>query len=179
MNVVNKIINFLKINGITHRVEGNNIDIKNDKVYVDKKEITTIKDKVLNIQWEGELANLKVVGVKGTISCGDVRGDVEGINIKCGNVGGNVNAGENITCGDVGEYADAGGNITCKNVSGNIGSGENVLCEAVNGNIEAGENVNCGDVGGYVDAGENVTCKSVNGDISAETVKVERGNYDK
>jgi len=159
MGVGEKIINFFKINGITHQVSGNHIEIKDNKVFVDKKEITTVKEKHLEIEWKGELANLTIH--RGNVTCGDVGGDVEAEgNVICKNVSGNV---------------DSQGNVSCEDVTGSIDTQGNVKAGNVGEYIDTEGNVTCGDIGEYVDTEGNVICKNIKGDITnAEMVKVER-----
>lgn len=172
MSIGQKIVNFLKINGITHEVTGDDVEIKDNAVYVDKKEITKIKELDLKIEWIGSLASLTVK--QGSVTCGDVEGYVDaGDKVTCGDVGEYVDAGESVVCKNVNGYVDAGESVKAGNVSGNIDAGESVTCGNVGGDIEAGDKVTCGNVGGNIDAGD-VICKHVDGDIDADTVKMAR-----
>ena len=81
----------------------------------------------------------------GSISCGDVMGDVD--------------AGQDVTCGNVMGHVDAGCNITCGNVEGNVDAGCNVTCGNVEGSVDAGCTVECGTVGGDIDACGTVTIR--------------------
>lgn len=88
----------ITINGKTHVVSGNNVSIKNDKVYVDGKLIESGLSGITQIKWEGPVANVDgtTIEIKG-----DVQGNVDGTTIKIGgNVGGNVD-GTTIQCGNV------------------------------------------------------------------------------
>ena len=103
-----------------------------------------------------------------SVTCGDVRGDVNGAgNVSCGNVGGDVDAGRDVNCGNVEGNVDAGRDINCGNVEGNVDAGADVICGNVEGDVDAGVNVNCGNVDGDVDAGCNVECGSVAGAVDA------------
>jgi len=191
MGIKERIMNFVKINGITHQVGGDKVVVKENKVFIDDKEITRITEKHVTIEWVGEPPT-NITLNRGDLKCGDVKGDIyaEG-NIECGNVGGYADAGGNVTCKDVGDKVEAGGNIICGNVGGsaqteegNIQAGNvqewadaggDINCGNVGDYVDSGGNVKCGDVGGYVEAEDgNVVCKAVSGDINAETVKVER-----
>lgn len=80
--------------------------------------------------------------------------------VTCGNVGGNVDAGNNVTCADVNGSVDAGNNAACADVSGNVDAGGSVTCGDVGGKVAAGGNVSCGDLGGSVHAGGSVKIKN-------------------
>ncbi len=194
MGIKDKIINFIKIKGITHQVKSEGVaevEIKNNKVYVDNKEIASVVERELDIEWIGEgLCNLTIS--RGNLSCGDIAGSnfAEEGNVTCGDVGGDLEAGGNVTCKDVGGSVNTeSGNIICGNVgdyactedgsikAGNVG-GYVTCCDLQCGNIgdsvEAGGKVTCGDISGNLtseDGGE-IICKKVGGDIYAETVKV-------
>lgn len=94
------------------------------------------------------------------IHCGDVQGNADaGADIKCGNVDGDVNAGADVYCGHVSGHVDAGADVTCGNVTGNLDAGSDVRCGNVEGSIDAGGDVHCGDVFGDIDAGGSVTVR--------------------
>ena len=124
MSIKDKIINFIKINGITHQVSGDHVEVKENKVFVDNKEVSKITENHIDIEWKGELATLSVS--TGDVKCENVGGDVyaEEGNINCGNVDGFADAGGNITCGDVGGKVEAGGDIICKDVKGSVSTDE-------------------------------------------------------
>lgn len=112
------------------------------------------------------------------VTCGDVDGDVDaGRDVACGNVGGDANAGRDVNCGDVDGDVDAGRNVCCRNVDGDVSAGTSVSCGNVEGDVDAGSHVGCGQVGGGVDAGTDVKCGDVFGDVDAggnvECAKVE------
>lgn len=73
----------------------------------------------------------------------------------------------NVSCGDVGRDVDAGGNVACGIVGVNVDAGGSVTCGDVEGSVDAGSSVKCGNVGGDVDAGTHVTCAAVSGDVDA------------
>lgn len=110
-----KNMNTIIINGKVIKVNGNNVSIVNNKVFVDGKEIETdeLKGEV-TIKWEGDLANLECpnVNVKGNI-----QGNVDSHNVEVtGNIGGNITShnievGGNVQ-GDVkGHNVDVQGNV--------------------------------------------------------------------
>lgn len=105
------------------------------------------------------------------VQCGDVAGDVTaGDSVSCGNVRGSVSAGDGAECGMVGGSVRAGDGVTCGEVAGNVTAGDSVECGDVYGDLSAGDGVECGNVSGSVRAGDNVTCGDVSGDVSGERV---------
>lgn len=118
-----------------------------------------------------------------SVECGDVAGNVTaGNHVSCGSVEGSVTAGKDVSCETVGRSVSAGGNvdctdvegdvhaegmITCADVGGNVNAGGGVECNGVEGSVRAGGDVTCGDVGGSVKAGCNVECPDVEGSVSA------------
>lgn len=100
------------ISGRTFR--GQNIQITNDRIVIDGKDVTDEYDikpvGILEIKiTEGVLGHLTT---DANVSAGDIAGDVDaGGNVSCGNVGGSVDAGGNVSCGKVGGDVDAGGNV--------------------------------------------------------------------
>ena len=195
MTILNKLMNFIKINGITHQVKGEEIEIKNNKVYVGEnisnmKVIATIRELDLKIEWSGPLASLRVS--KGSVTCGNVEGDVDaGDSVSCDSVGGSIDAGDSVTCDDVGGDVSAGSDVTCGNVAGAVDAEGSVTCGSVGHYVDCGDSATCGNVGEYVNSGGDVvcgnvgdyveseggtvSCKSVSGDINnADTVNVTR-----
>ena len=111
------------------------------------------------------------------VVCGAVGGNVDaGQGVNCGDVGGDVDAGQGVNCGDVDGNVDAGGSVQCGNVGGNVDAGTTVACVDVGGDVDAGVDVACCDVGGDVDAGVSVACCQVHGSINAETVNILQNN---
>lgn len=100
-------MNQITINGQTFNVSGKNISVSGDKITVDGITIQSGLSGIVEIKFEGDLANLEAHNVKVN---GNVMGDVDAHNIECRNVGGNVK-GHNVDCGDV------QGNVNGKNVS--------------------------------------------------------------
>ncbi|MCY7865940.1 hypothetical protein P8918_13055 [Bacillus spizizenii] len=106
-------MNTVIINGKSISVSGNNIDVINDKVYVDGKLVEEGLSGQVDIAFEGDLANLRTGG-SATIN-GDVKGDIDaGGSVNCGNVNGMVDSGGSVNCGNVGGDVDAGGSIKMK-----------------------------------------------------------------
>lgn len=89
------------------------------------------------------------------------------VSVECGNVEGNVHAGQDIRCGEVGGGANAGRDVLCFDVQGDAGAGRDVQCSDVDGSVTAGQDVRCGNVSGDAGAGRNITCAEVGGSVSA------------
>lgn len=93
--------NIINVNGSNFSVQGKNISVVNDKIFVDGKEVVGNLPPTVHVKFEGDIANLEVVTA--TIS-GNVLGNVEAVTVNCKDVGGNVDAttvnANNIT-GDV------------------------------------------------------------------------------
>lgn len=132
------------INGTTFNVQGNNISMIGNKLYVDGIEVDVNDGKPLSgevtLKIEGDVANLSVD--RGNITINGNTQDVKASNIT---VNGNTRS------------LNATNNIVIKgNVTGNVDGGNNVTCGDVIGNIDAANNVTCGNVKGDIDAGNNV-----------------------
>lgn len=100
----------ITINGKRITVSGNNVSIVNGAVFVDGRKVEgdTLQGEV-KIAWEGPLASLEA---DCEVTCGDVHGNVHaGNGVHCGNVQGNVTAGNSVHCGDVGGSATAGNSV--------------------------------------------------------------------
>jgi len=100
-------MNKITINGQTFNVQGNNISVVGNSITVDGVTSQSELNGIVEIKFEGDLANLEAHNVKVS---GNVMGDVDAHNVECCNVGGNIKA-HNVDCGDV------TGNINAKNVS--------------------------------------------------------------
>ena len=121
--------------------------------------------KELTFRYEGPALNIDSAI---NVDCGDVGGDVDaGGSVNCGPVGGYVDAGGSVNCGAVCGYVDAGGSVYCGAVGDYVDAGGSVTCGDVGGNVDAGSSVKCGNVEGDVDAGTHVTCAAVSGDVDA------------
>jgi len=95
----------ININGKSY--SGNNVTIKNNKIYIDGVNQTPVNDKVINITVDGNISKLdvdeceqiivhgdcsKVSTMSGDVKCGNVTGNVKTMSgdVECGNVGGDV-----------------------------------------------------------------------------------------
>ena len=84
--------------------------------------------------------------------------------VTCGNVGGNVQAGDSVHCtGDVQGNVRASDSVTCGNVGGDVSANDSVRCGEVKGNVRASDSVTCGDISGSVSA-ERVRCTKAGGE---------------
>lgn len=102
-------MNNIIINGKSYTVKGNNVEVRNSTLYVDGVKVTEELSGTVNIEFIGELANLKA---DGSVRCDDVGGDVSaGGSVNCDDVGKNVNAGGSVNCDDIQGSAYAGGSI--------------------------------------------------------------------
>ena len=87
-----------------------------------------------------------------------------GDDVTCGNVGGNVQAGDSVHCtGDVQGNVRASDSVTCGNVGGDVSANDSVRCGEVKGNVRASDSVTCGDISGSVSA-ERVRCTKAGGE---------------
>jgi hypothetical protein len=103
-------MNQIIINGKSINVQGNNISVINDKVYVDGKLVESGLSGRVEISFKGDLANLKTDG-SATVH-GDVRRDVIASgSVKCHNVEGDVDASGSVNCGKIGGNVRASGSI--------------------------------------------------------------------
>lgn len=118
--------NKITVNGVTFEVEGNNVSIINDRIYVDGKEITSGIDLRPQIKWDGPAANVTVD--KGDLECGDISGNAysDG-SIHCKNIGGQATAAGSMSAGNIGGDVCVGGSINCGKVKGNIKAGGSVI----------------------------------------------------
>lgn len=99
------------INGVRISVEGNDVSISNGIVKVGGKTILEGLSGVVEIQWEGPVANVR--SDSSVVVNGDVTGNVAaGSHVSCDNVGGSVAAGSHISCESIGGNASAGSHIT-------------------------------------------------------------------
>lgn len=116
--------NKVTINGKVFIVpSGKPIKVINEKIYVDgqiwsKEEDSKYLTPPLEIEWEGDVAALKVTG---NVTCGNVKRDVDASgDVECKDVQGNVNASGDVNAGAIGGSVNASGDVSCGKVSGNI-----------------------------------------------------------
>lgn len=104
-------MNTISVNGRTYTVPSGNISVVNGVVMINGKVVDDQeKGRVMEIKWDGPLANLTC---DASVSCQDAMNVVAGGSVNCGNVAGNVNAGGSVNCGNVGGDVDAGGSVCC------------------------------------------------------------------
>lgn len=97
--------NTITINGKSISVQGNNILVINNKVYVDEKLVEEGLLGEVKISFEGDLANL----------------DTNSSVIVNGNVSGDINSNGSVTVnGDVKGDIDCNGSVSCGSVQGSI-----------------------------------------------------------
>lgn len=118
----------ISVNGTNYTVSGSSIEIKNGVVRVDGKIVSDeSKSQAIKIEITGDLMSL---------TCD--------LDVVCGNVAGNVDAGGSVECKDVQGFVDAGGSIECGNVGDYVDAGGSVKCGTVGGDVDAGGSVRHG-----------------------------------
>ncbi len=128
----------------------------------------------LSFTYEGDARDVICTG---SLGCGDVSGNVSaGDSVRCGDVNGDVSAGDSVECSDVSGNVSAGDGVECSDVSGNVSAGDGVECGDVSGNVSAGDSVECGDVGGSVRACGSVDCGDIHGDVTTDGGDVDCGD---
>ena len=104
----------------------------------------------------------------GYVECQNIGGNVDaGAYVECGSVAGSVDAGAYVECEDVAGHVNAGSYVECDAVEGNVNTGGYVECDAVEGSVAAGDYAECADIGGSVTAGDYVECGDVGGNVTA------------
>jgi len=86
--------NRIVINGVAIEVEGSNVSVRGDTVYVEARRVASGLSGEVHIFWDGDLAMLDA---DGSVTCNSVRG--------------NVTAGGSVRCGDIAGHVTAGGSI--------------------------------------------------------------------
>jgi len=82
------------------------------------------------------------------------------ININCGNILGNANAGCDLRCGDVGGNVNAGCDIHCETITSKaVNAGCDIHCDTIEGAVSAGCDVKCSTINGPVSAGVSIIYK--------------------
>ena len=102
---MNKII----INGKEIKCDGNNVQVINNKVYVDGKIISEEATKKSDIYVYGDVENIEC---EGSVECDNVKGNIKaGGSINCDNVGGDISCGGSVNCDEIRGNVNAGGSI--------------------------------------------------------------------
>lgn len=118
--------NTISINGKSFSVLGGSVQISDNRVFVDGKEVMTDElEGIVEIKWDGEVADLR------TDCSAVVHGDVHG----------NANSKMSLTCGDVHGDATSKMSLTCGNIEGNATSKMSLTCKTVKGNAKAGMSI--------------------------------------
>jgi hypothetical protein len=102
----------ITINGVTHVIHGNagSVSISNGELRVDGKIVGDKLSNIVEIKWDGPLASLHS---DASVTCGDVHGNVRaGNSVTAKNVQGDVRAANSVTCGNVGGNVSAGNNVS-------------------------------------------------------------------
>lgn len=103
------------INGMSFECSNNaRISVNNGTIKIDGNtiEVGEIKSSFLSIKIEGGVASIEC---DSSVECGDVQGDVKAGNyVKCGNVSRSVSAGNYVDCSTVGGDVSSGGHIYMK-----------------------------------------------------------------
>ena len=106
-------MNSITINGVRIEVQGSasNISIRNGNVTIGGSVVKTGLSGDVRVVWDGPLASLDCDGSAEV--CGDVAGNVSaGNSAKVdGNIHGNVSAGNSVSCQKVGGSIQAGGSV--------------------------------------------------------------------
>lgn len=105
--------NTIVINGKSHTVSGNNIQIGNGTIMVNGVVIEGELSGIVEVKFEGDLAN--VTSSSSISVSGSILGNADaGSHISCNDVGGDADAGSHISCRDIRGKADAGSHISCR-----------------------------------------------------------------
>lgn len=97
------------INGVTY--EGDNIVVRNNKVFINGKDIEAVPNKkgILGIEVTGTLASLET---DSSVNCDDIAGNVRAAgSVNCDDIGGDVSAGGSVNADDIGGSVTAGGSV--------------------------------------------------------------------
>ncbi len=106
-------MNRIVINGKEMNIQGSNFTIKNNKVFVDGKEIAN-GDDIQNANTIFIYGDVKNIETDKSVNCNDVSGDVYAKgSVNCDNIKGNLSAGGSVNCDDVGGSITAGGSVNC------------------------------------------------------------------
>lgn len=106
-------MNTIRINGSIFN--GNDLNIVGGKIMINGVEVnpTLNESKILKVEiLSGTIHNLTC---DASVECGNVTGDIDaGNSVKCGDVTGNVKAGNSVNCGDIEGKVKAGNSINCR-----------------------------------------------------------------
>jgi len=91
---------------------------------------------------------------------GEARNVESQIDIQCGDISGNANAGCDINCGIINSDVNAGCDVCCADIHGNVNAGCDVNCMNIDGDVSAGCDINCLTINGSARAGQNITRSS-------------------
>lgn len=107
-------MNQIIINGKNYTfLDGANISIINDSLYIDGKKIDSNND----------IYDISIIVIKGNV--GNIDTDKS---VNCGDVKGNINAGGSVNCDDINGDVTAGGSVNCDDVGGSISACGNIRC---------------------------------------------------
>lgn len=102
----------ITINGNRIEVKGSHISITNGVVKVDGVTVESGLQGVVEVKWEGPLADLRS---DASVTCGDVGGSVTaGGSVQAGDIQGSTAAGGSVHAGDILGIVNAGGSINCR-----------------------------------------------------------------
>lgn len=122
------------INNKTYR--GNSVTVKNNVVYIDGKRVSDDDDD------DNDLVpnSSGILKVEITGNVGSVKSD-KSVNVRNGNVEGDVEARGSVNCDKVGGSVDAKGSVNCDGVKGNVTAGGSVNADNIGGSVIAGGSV--------------------------------------
>ena len=126
----------------------------------------------MTFQYEGPALNIDCAL---NLRCGDVAGNVSaGGNVDCDDVQGSVQAGGSVCSDDVTGKVNAGGNVTCDDVEGDVYAGGSITCDVIDGNANAGNNITCAEICGSATAKGNIYCDEINVEPASNQPRSER-----
>lgn len=120
----------ISING--RNFEGNDIQIFNDRIFVDGIDVTDQDGKAVT-----GIVKIEITGDVKVVKCD------RALEIK-GNVNGDAKSGGSLNCGDITGNAESSGSLNAGNIGGNARSGGSMNCGKVAGSVQAGGSVRCG-----------------------------------
>lgn len=120
----------ISING--RSFEGSDIQIFNDRIFVDGVDVTNQDGKAAT-----GIVKIEITGDVKVVKCD------RSLEIK-GNVLGDATSGGSMNCGDVTGNAESSGSLKAGNIGGNARSGGSMNCGKVAGSVQAGGSVRHG-----------------------------------